>query len=173
MFPSGDEIRNALRSTFAHATKDEIYEGIRWYPSQSLRVANWAIYNAKTFRLACNVWSICSINTSWNLINKAVDNAMKGWGLKYVTEKVRLTNLGYDVRDSFTPKFYNFAHNLEGHLCFVTLDRWMMRIIGREKLTAKQYDIYSVVLENEAMREGLHPAEYQAICWLVSKRINK
>ena len=162
-----DTCFNRSLATFEKANRDQVNAGIRWYPTASLEVAKWAIIHGYSFPSACNIWAVASTNTSWKATPKAVENGMKGWGLPYVTNLIRLQQIGHPIDLMFTNKLFNFSWNLRGSTNVVTLDRWMARIVKKNRLTPNQYGIYSRAMQAVASQVGVEARELQAINWIV------
>jgi hypothetical protein len=64
-------------------------------------------------------------------------------------------------------KVKSFAENLKGNYDAVTIDVWMLRFLGINKTSVneKLYNKLAEIIREQAKKEGLKPAEYQAICW--------
>lgn len=72
-------------------------------------------------------------------------------------------------RPLFGPKVAAFAANLRGNLDRVTIDVWVCRYYGRERVTVKEYRELEKRIRREAKRYHLKPAEYQAIIWTIAR----
>jgi hypothetical protein len=58
-----------------------------------------------------------------------------------------------------------FAANLKGDLNKVTVDVWVARFFGFDKVTDKIYSMVESIIRAAAAYEGLKPAEMQAQIW--------
>ena len=70
------------------------------------------------------------------------------------------------------PKVKRFAENLKGNLSPVTIDMWICKAYGlpHAKLTELQYTRLEKKIQNEAIKAGLKPAQYQALIWYSARR---
>jgi len=67
------------------------------------------------------------------------------------------------------PKTGAFYENLIGNLELVTLDVWMSRVLEvdqKEFASKKKYAAHSEVIASYANKQGVAPAEAQAVLWL-------
>ena len=58
-----------------------------------------------------------------------------------------------------------FAANLKGDLTKVTVDVWICRYFGVEKLNSRLYDVIETIIKVNAIVEDKEPAELQAEIW--------
>ena len=71
-------------------------------------------------------------------------------------------------------KVENFRQALCGNLDAVVIDRWMLRAYGLPRvIRPKRYMELSDVIKREASRNGLKPAEYQAMVWAGIRRTKR
>lgn len=75
--------------------------------------------------------------------------------------------------DEMTPniKTHSFAHNILGHMDYVTLDTWAFRIAGVDYKYVKRAGVYSgmsTVYSTAAKLCGIEPAQMQAITWVTA-----
>lgn len=75
--------------------------------------------------------------------------------------------------DNMTPniKTHSFAHNILGHMDYVTLDTWAFRIAGVDYRYAKRVGVYAGlanVYSKAAHMMGIEPAQMQAITWVTA-----
>jgi len=70
------------------------------------------------------------------------------------------------------PKVSRFAENLKGNLDAVTIDTWILQAYGipEKKLTARLYNRLEKRIQADAKRQGLKPANYQALLWYAIRR---
>lgn len=71
-------------------------------------------------------------------------------------------------------KVRRFAENLKGSLAEVTIDTWICKAYGidqKKELTAKLYKRLEKKIQADAMKQGMLPANWQAIIWYAVRRM--
>lgn len=70
------------------------------------------------------------------------------------------------------PKVSRFAANLKGDLSVVTIDVWICKAYGIEPtaLTASLYNRLEKKIQTDAKRQGIAPANWQAVLWYAVRR---
>jgi hypothetical protein len=94
-------------------------------------------------------------------------NACKAWGILH----------GENAWELFThsPKVRSFWRNLVGDEDAVTIDTWMARAVGEDKLAAQglkpePYNRIVAAVKDAAQQVAETPAEFQAIVWVQIRR---
>jgi len=105
------------------------------------------------FDLAMRIYRAHINGEPWQRIKGIVERALSGQPLS-----------GNKVRA--------FYENLVGNPDAVTIDVWVMRHFGIDKktLSDREYAELSNKIRKTAKKEGLTPAEYQAIIWTLERR---
>lgn len=70
------------------------------------------------------------------------------------------------------PKVSRFAENLKGNLDGVTIDTWICKAYGIEHkaLTTALYNRLEKKIQTDAKRQGIAPANWQAVLWFAVRR---
>lgn len=70
-------------------------------------------------------------------------------------------------------KVSRFAANLRGELSDVTIDTWICKAygIGQKSLTPKLYRRLEKRIQTDAQRQGMLPANWQAVLWYAARRL--
>lgn len=71
-------------------------------------------------------------------------------------------------------KVYAFAEALKGNLNAVVIDTWVLKYfnIKKQSLTPLQYKKMSAKIRDNARKQNLKPAEYQAVIWEIVRSRN-
>jgi hypothetical protein len=67
-------------------------------------------------------------------------------------------------------KTLNFSRNISGCVNSVTVDVWAAKVVGVTEAQLKLTGVYDAIAHCyrlAAKRAGIHPAQMQAICWIV------
>lgn len=186
-------VRN-IRTLLSWATPEELEAGKHWYDAEREKLRGLAERTGLTLEQCCQVYAALSPNNrvdqNWldaRNVCFAATLANAGDVFDQVTvstfypNKVKAFRIALGEQNVLSgPKVVPFAANLAGDMSKVTIDRHAFNaacgcpyIIDKkgptitEKRRKRAAGAYRVV----AMREGLAPAELQAIIWLVWKRI--
>jgi len=119
----------------------------------------------KAFRQNSNIVKLSKKDfcKKFELMNAHYNNVMRTLTHNY--------NKPLELSGNKVNAFYN---NMIGNYDFVTIDVWMLRIMGVETynghyLSTKQYNQLSNIISEIATEQNLLPAELQAILWIKYK----
>lgn len=70
-------------------------------------------------------------------------------------------------------KVSRFSENLKGNLQVVTIDVWICKAfgIGHKELTTKLYNRLERRIQTDAKKQGIAPANWQAVLWYAVRRL--
>lgn len=185
-------IRSNLAKWFAHASDQNMLDGLVWYRDAQEFCAKLASKYEISPYITASVVSCLSPNNKWQR-NKAdaisvIKAHKQGLGAESVSvctydankrKAFRVLSEGEGIASS-APKTHAFAMNvglLSPH--HVTVDKWHIRsclctpkagiVDTVETVTAKQYRRIEAITAQLAKREGLKAYELQAIVWVTIK----
>ena len=71
------------------------------------------------------------------------------------------------------PKVSRFAENLKGNLDVITIDVWICKAYGidHKALTTSVYNRHETKIKADGRRQGLKPANWQAVIWFAVRRL--
>ena len=168
--PTYASIRSAYLALVEVASIAEIARAATWYSEAQDIARELSIrYNEPLDRVAC-VIAAFSPRTTWakNVVN--AQNFLAGETVPTLTNNVNMARNG--LRDGFTAlkgrKTNAFAHNIAGYSNYVTVDVWMIRAAGYNRLDANKgmYDLISDVVIDLASLYGITPMQMQALIWI-------
>lgn len=167
-----------LHSTYRRATPDQIERGRAWYADfrrECARIArDTGVPLARVVATAAITSPDARLSTNLMWTRKACEargackvgrypNAMHARYAPILSGSVApLRGVGGD-------KVTAFYRAIMGDRDSVVLDRWALRAVGhdRDTCTPKQYREYAARYRRAAEVEGEHPADFQAIVWIV------
>lgn len=182
---SNNKVNKILSDYVDRVEPENIESGVNWYRNAYKWCREIAYEIGVTPEIVCKVVAILSPFNVWE--NNKMDAYKLLFALKYERETVGLLTFTtfrnnvqkaidvYDGKVDFVltdtnMKTYSFYQNLLLNKNYVTIDRWMMRIIDFEKyfgktLTQKRYKEFASCIMYVAMQRGLKGYELQAILW--------
>lgn len=169
--PNYNSIRARFKDIAESATMAETMQAATWYAEAQDIARELSIrYNEPLDRVAC-VIAAFSPRTTWakNVLN--AQNFLAGEPVGTLTNNLNMARNG--LRDGFSAlkgrKTNSFAHNIAGYMNHVTVDVWMIRAAGYERLDANKgmYDLISDVITELARDYCVTPAQMQALIWIV------
>lgn len=169
--PTTDSIRTNYLDLIHSATFSQIMQAATWYVEAQDIARDLARRFEVSLDVAAGVIAAFSPRTRW------ADN-VRNAELFFMDENVptlknntamayRVMNDGIDALRG--RKTNSFAWNIAGNMDVVTIDVWMIRAAGYERLDANQTmynDMENVILEL-AYVFGVEPAQLQALIWIV------
>lgn len=182
-----NEFRDNLTSLYAHATAEDITNGLAWYPRAHAIVLEWAdTYSYSIATVACVIAAI-SPQTNWdrNLIiandvlagrPASIGGAIRSNIVK--AERIRADRAGQIIPYfPFGPKVASFAANLAGDYSMVTVDTHGTQAAVNDinatiRLTWPRYATFADAYQRAARSVNVAPADFQAVIWCVWKRIH-
>lgn len=169
--PNYNSIRNRFKDIVESATLSETMQAATWYSEAQDIARELSIrYGEPLDRVAC-VIAAFSPRTTWakNVVN--AQNFLAGEPVPTLTNNLNMARNG--LRDGFSAlkgrKTNAFAHNIAGFMNYVTVDVWMIRAAGYDRLDANKgmYDLISDVIVDLATAYHVQPAQMQALIWIV------
>lgn len=182
---SNNKVNKILSDYVDRVEPENIESGVNWYRNAYKWCREIAYEIGVSTEMVAKVVAILSPFNVWE--NNKMDAYKLLFALKYERETVGLLTFTtfrnnvqkaidvYDGKVDFVltdtnMKTYSFYQNLILNKNYVTIDRWMMRIIDFEKyfgktLTQKRYKQFAESIMYVAMQKGLKGYELQAILW--------
>ena len=163
-----------LRAVFTSTTKAERQEWGQWYLRAKEEADIYADAYEVPLSVAAGVIAVLSQRQRWNknliAARLCLEGKPIGFGLpapNIKAEKIRDGADPWDVMGEGSPKIRAFYQAILGDCDAVVLDSWMLKAMGwpRKGYTPGQYEKLAAILRREAKKEGLYPADYQAIVW--------
>lgn len=169
-------VQQRIEFAFNQATPDQIAQGLRWYNKGRALARRLAREGAITPAQAACVIAHLSPRQSWKR-NKAMaeELVLTGHtrGLGGGIARAMRAMAEDDPFDTFGPtahKTRSFAHNLNGNLEEVTVDVWVLRLVGLSDAELGRVGVYEAIADayrKVAHKLGIAPAVLQAITWIV------
>lgn len=178
---SRDEIESNIQSVFDKATPAIIAQGATWY-DEAKAVAEEMVNMPFISSIEHAAWVIAAMSPRmfWGQNVKAA--------LHYAATGKRLAGLmtrSYDKACAFATDFNGdfanlaksgktpaFAANICGDDSRVTVDVWAARVAGIDEKILNRVGVYEAIAEcyvSVALRNGVTPAQCQAITWIVQR----
>jgi len=172
------------------ATLAEIEAGQQWYPRARAWIAKIADRNHMTVGQVASIVAALSPNVSWEHNMHTAEELIEGRLDVYQGYRTNLDKAkrllhsggGPDKLGELFPRGFKvcpFALNLSGCDDIVTVDTHAIQAAHNDPLTTVMYirsridyTQYAQVYREAAVRTGYKPAEFQAIVWLVWKRLH-
>ena len=166
-------------------TPDKIdYRAVSWYTDATKLVKEIYGENWKLFvKLLASTSPRQSVKKNWKLSDALLkayldrEDKPKKWG-RILSDLMpaHLTNVLRSIagRPIKGPKVSRFAANLLGDLSQVTIDVWICKAykIDQNRLTPNVYKRLANKIKADAKRQGILPANYQAVLWYCIRRLS-
>jgi hypothetical protein len=160
------------------ATEANILDGKVWYSLAHALAVELSEGSDLTLAQAASVIAHLSPKVTWKKNAQAaralVFEAKRLPGImREPFERAIKASTADDPFDTFGPdakKTRSFAHNICGNLEDVTVDVWIARAMGVSESALKRVGIYEGIahcFRLAGKRYGMHPAQVQAIVWIV------
>lgn len=184
---SSVEMRHNIMSVYRVATREDISQGLAWYPRAHAIIREWAdTFDRPIANVACVVAAL-SPQMEWkrNLIIAADvlagDPPSIGGSIQRfvrIAERIR-DDRATDTANYFLQgcKVRSFAANLAGNFDLVTVDTHGAQIAAGSPLanlrvdTWRRYEPVARAYVDAATLARIRPSELQAITWLTWKRL--
>jgi hypothetical protein len=170
------EVRRNIRAVYGQALPHDVMAGLSWYDEAQGVAAEIAQITGKSLDHAAVMIAHLSPRTRWSEnIRYAYELASTGNTFGTFRSAVERAQRALDSDDPWStfgkaPKTRSFAANIRGDMSAVTIDVWAMRIAGVSEQQLTRAGIYEAVAHAyrlEAKRAGVHPAQLQAITWII------
>lgn len=162
-----------ITQLYRRASLETVVNGLTWYDNAYHLAQELAAESGLGLEKCAGIIAATSINQSWQGNVTLAKDAVRGnvRGLKMVVDKVNaILECDGDMDCILTilngDKVKNFFLNILGDYSGVTIDRWMMRIWGIDRVPkGKAYIKKAAKIKEVATRLGYQPAQLQAILW--------
>jgi len=171
LIPTFDSIRYRYNEFIAESSLCQIMQAAEWYSeAQAFALQLSTRYNV-TLDTAAGVIAAFSPRTKWaqNVLNAEL--FLMGENVPALGNNIRMaTKVQYEESISALKgrKTNSFAHNIAGDMDKVTIDVWMIRAAGYDRLDANKgmYNLMESVVIDLANEYNIKPAQAQALIWI-------
>jgi len=172
-----DSIFAAYDSFINDASMDQVMQAATWYSEAQAFAQTLAIRHSISLDCAAGIIAAFSPRTKWasNMVNAELFLSEElvptlGNNIKMATA-VHNTN---SIKALKGRKTNSFARNIAGDMSVVTIDVWMIRAAGYDRLDANKgmYDLMETVIQELAFIYSVQPAQLQALIWIVVRGSN-
>lgn len=179
------ELTANLIAVFAQATPDDISRGVAWYPAAEAGCRAWAdVFALPAETVAC-VIAACSPQCAWDANLRVALAVLQGESVPHGALPANVRKARKALRKRLTvlddimpqgPKVQNFARNLAGDADAVTVDTHAFQAALNDVTTQAiprpgNYGIIADCYRAAARQVGLRPCDFQAVIWVVWKRL--
>ena len=168
----GSEAERALVAHYRDADEDTVQLGSDWYGEARAIARNMASNTGRTLSTCAGVLAAVSPRLRWGSNIKVAGALVRGEPVQGVfaanlRKAQRILNGERPLDVLGGDKVRAFYRAIMGDPNAVVLDVWMMRAAGWTKatLTTKEYESLAEALVADAPREGIDPADFQAVVW--------
>jgi hypothetical protein len=180
------EIESNLLTVYSQATAAEAAEGRQWYRSAYAQMLAWSKFYGPSVETVAAMTAAISPQCDWPTNLKIAEQLLMGIptvGGGAIRRNVDIARRiliaeATDVRDYFAdaPKVEAFAANLAGDFHRVTVDTHGGQAGLNDPqavlyLSRPKFDIFADCYTTVAYEVGELPADFQAVCWVVWKRL--
>jgi hypothetical protein len=175
--PDHDSIFSVYDNLITDATMEQMFQAATWYnEAQAYAMQLSTRYNV-SLDVAAGIIAAFSPRTKWaqNVINAEL--FLSEQSVPALGNNVRMASaVMYDNSISALKgrKTNSFAHNIAGNMDKVTIDVWMIRAAGYNRLDANKgmYDLMENVIQELSYIYGVSPAQLQALIWIAVRGSN-
>jgi hypothetical protein len=168
--PSHDSIFEAYNDIVAGATFSNIMKAATWYSEAQAIAAQMSIRHGRNIDSMAGIIAAFSPRTRWaqNVLNAEL--FMNGENVPALGNNIRMATkvMSEGISALKGRKTNSFAHNIAGDMTKVTIDVWMIRAAGYDRLDANKgmYDTMENVIQELAEIYNVEPAQLQALIWI-------
>ncbi len=170
------DVHSRIRDTFAMATPDVIASGSVWYREAQSLAIELSKLSGHTIEQCAAVISHLSPRVKWDLnviaAKELVLNGTRANGI--MTAPFERAMRGFNSEnpiDTFKgPKTKSFFLNIIGDESAVTIDVWMLKVVGMTDKELGRKGVYESLTDAfriAAIELGVTASALQAICWVV------
>jgi hypothetical protein len=169
--PNHDSIFSAYEDLIADATMQDMFNAATWYSEAQSYALQLATCHVVSLDQAAGVIAAFSPRTRWaqNVLNAEL--FLSGEPVPTMINNVKMANAVVDkgIDGLKGRKTNSFAHNIAGNMNKVTIDVWMIRAAGYDRLDANKgmYDLMENVIIELSEIYSVSPAQLQALIWIV------
>ena len=173
-----EQVVKRISRVFNKATQQDIVEGMAWY-DEAGRLVEWLAYSSPyTANQVAAAMAHLSPRLRWSQnVDSVTDLVTKGTLPNYVmsspASRAHRALVAADPEATFGKKALktlNFSRNILGCVNSVTVDVWAANVAGVAESELKLVGVYEAIAHCyrlAAKRAGIHPAQMQAITWIV------
>jgi hypothetical protein len=170
--PTYDSIHSAYRNLIQDASVAQIMQAAEWYSeAQSIAIQLSEKYLI-SLDVAAGIIAAFSPRTRWaqNILN--AERFLNDESIPALGNNIRMAAAVMNDESISAlkgRKTNSFAHNISGNMDKVTIDVWMIRAAGYDRLDANKgmYDLMENVIIELAEVYSVRPAQLQALIWIV------
>lgn len=171
---SKGHVLHVARMSLWHASRDQLVAGARWYPD----AREWCRSNAEAYALPIEsvaaVVAAASPRVQWPVNLKHAEAVLRGEGKPVgmmTTNYARATAALESGLVGDGPKVNAFRANLLGDMQPVTLDAWMLKMLGWPRPTFKPNQYVQLERQFQWVADvfGMAPAQLQATMWIIGR----
>ena len=174
--PDYDSILDTYNSIIGNATMAQTMQAATWYNEAQAYAIQMATRHNVSLEQAAGVIAAFSPRTRWaqNVLNAEL--FLSGEPVPALGNNVKMANAVVENGISALKgrKTNSFAKNIAGDMSVVTIDVWMIRAAGYNRLDANKtmYNTMENVIVELAESYSVSPAQLQALIWIVVRGSN-
>jgi len=174
--PDYDSILDTYNSIIGNATMAQTMQAATWYNEAQKVAIELATRNSIPLDHAAGVIAAFSPRTRWtqNITNAVL--FLEGHDVPALGNNIKMANAVMEkgIKALNGRKTNSFAKNIAGDMNVVTIDVWMIRAAGYNRLDANKgmYDLMENVIIELAESYSVSPAQLQALIWIVVRGSN-
>jgi len=174
--PDHDSIFSVYDDIICDATMEQTMQAATWYSEAQAYAVQLATRHDTYLDIAAGVIAAFSPRTKWaqNVLNAEL--FLSGEEVPTLGNNVKMAQavMGSGIDALKGRKTNSFAKNIAGNMNVVTIDVWMIRAAGYNRLDANKsmYDMMENVIQELSFIYGVTPAQLQALIWIVVRGNN-
>jgi hypothetical protein len=171
-----DSISAAYESLINEASMDQVMQAATWYNEAQAYAIQLATRHNVFLDQAAGVIAAFSPRTRWaqNVLNAEL--FLNGEPVPTMGQNIKAAErvMSQGIGGLKGRKTNSFARNIAGNMSVVTIDVWMIRAAGYDRLDANKgmYDLMENVIQELAFIYSVQPAQLQALIWIVVRGSN-
>jgi hypothetical protein len=167
----------AILRAYKASNKETIVNGLIWYRNANKIVKNIASINNIDIEIVSQVVSSLSPATSWHqnikdsyrLVNKPYESTKVGTYGMNKSKALLIIKNQVSLKFEGAPKTFSFYRNILLDSNYVTVDRWILRLLNiptNKAIPKKTYNDIVTAFLNVAKKLDIKGYQLQAICWI-------